>query len=188
MSYFTLRRGFQIRLLAYQEAIQGGALVSVECLWCTVNAPTRRHLRRAANSKVGASRKSDRFSREFTAYGQPHHRGRPSALPPAWSNAGSAGQDHLRQGRCLAPGSWVCWRVGSRSPRCGARTLTGSRCRSPGDAERPCRMHGGRSPGAQRGNKNALKHGCYTADAIAPRRENSGLVREMKALTKRVDR
>ena len=47
----------------------GGALVSVECLWCTVNAPTRRHLRRAANSKVGASRKSDRFSRDLPPMG-----------------------------------------------------------------------------------------------------------------------
>jgi hypothetical protein len=30
-----------------------------------------------------------------------------------------------------------------------------------------CRMHGGLSPGAPKGNKNALKHGRYTADAIA---------------------
>jgi len=31
-------------------------------------------------------------------------------------------------------------------------------------------MHGGPSPGAPRGNKNALKHGRYTAEAIAERR------------------
>ena len=30
-----------------------------------------------------------------------------------------------------------------------------------------CRMHGGTSPGAPAGNKNALKHGLYTAEAIA---------------------
>ena len=30
-----------------------------------------------------------------------------------------------------------------------------------------CRMHGGMSPGAPKGNKNALKHGHYTAKAIA---------------------
>jgi uncharacterized protein YjcR len=28
-----------------------------------------------------------------------------------------------------------------------------------------CRMHGGVSPGAPKGNKNALKHGRYTAEA-----------------------
>jgi hypothetical protein len=43
-------------------------------------------------------------------------------------------------------------------------------------------MHGGLSPGAPKGNKNALKHGRYTAEAIAQRREISGLVRAMKAL------
>jgi len=43
-------------------------------------------------------------------------------------------------------------------------------------------MHGGLSPGAPKGNKNALKHGHYTAEAIAQRREISELVRAMKAL------
>jgi uncharacterized protein YjcR len=32
------------------------------------------------------------------------------------------------------------------------------------------KMHGGKSPGAPKGNKNALKHGWYTAEAIAMRR------------------
>jgi uncharacterized protein YjcR len=45
-----------------------------------------------------------------------------------------------------------------------------------------CRMHGGRSPGAPRGNKNAYKHGRYTAEAIANRREIATLLRVMKAL------
>jgi len=35
-------------------------------------------------------------------------------------------------------------------------------------------MHGGPSPGAPKGNKNALKHGRYTAEAVALRREISG--------------
>jgi hypothetical protein len=51
-----------------------------------------------------------------------------------------------------------------------------------GDAERRCRMHGGTSPGAPKGNKNALKHGRYTAEAIAVRREVAVLLRAMKAL------
>ena len=32
-------------------------------------------------------------------------------------------------------------------------------------------MHGGTNPGAPRGNKHNLKHGRYTAEAVAIRRE-----------------
>jgi len=32
-----------------------------------------------------------------------------------------------------------------------------------------CYLHGGKSPGAPRGNKNAFKHGFYTAEAIVER-------------------
>jgi hypothetical protein len=45
-------------------------------------------------------------------------------------------------------------------------------------------MHGGKSPGAPKGNKNAFKHGRYTAEAVARRREISGLVRAMKGLAR----
>jgi hypothetical protein len=45
-----------------------------------------------------------------------------------------------------------------------------------------CRLHGGLSPGAPKGNSNALKHGRYTAGAIARRREVAALVRNMSAL------
>jgi hypothetical protein len=45
-----------------------------------------------------------------------------------------------------------------------------------------CRMHGGMSPGAPKGNKNAVKHGRYTADAIANRREIAQLLKSMRAL------
>ena len=47
-----------------------------------------------------------------------------------------------------------------------------------------CRMHGGMSPGAPKGNENALKHGRYTAEAIERRRKISGLIGAMKALAK----
>jgi hypothetical protein len=33
-----------------------------------------------------------------------------------------------------------------------------------------CRMHGGPSPGAPKGNRNAFKNGRYTLEAIAHRR------------------
>ena len=65
------------------------------------------------------------------------------------------------------------------SPRCGARSRSGSPCQSPAMPNGRCRMHGGKSPGAPRGNKNAYKHGRYTAEAIANRREIAALLRVM---------
>jgi hypothetical protein len=55
-------------------------------------------------------------------------------------------------------------------------------CRSPAMPNGRCRMHGGPSPGATKGNKHAYKHGRYTADAIAKRRGIRELLRAMKAL------
>jgi hypothetical protein len=50
-----------------------------------------------------------------------------------------------------------------------------------------CRLHGGLSPGAPKGNRNALKHGRYTAKAIASRREVAALIRAMRALASAAD-
>jgi hypothetical protein len=41
-------------------------------------------------------------------------------------------------------------------------------------------MHGGMSTGAPRGNQNAFKHGCYTIEATANRREIAALLRSVK--------
>ena len=41
-------------------------------------------------------------------------------------------------------------------------------------------MHGGKSPGAPKGNKNAFKHGRYSSEAIAMRK----LVRQFLLDTK----
>jgi uncharacterized protein YjcR len=68
------------------------------------------------------------------------------------------------------------------SRRCGARTRSGSRCQSSAMPNGRCRLHGGLSPGAPKGNRNALKHGRYSAKAIASRREVAALVRAMKGL------
>jgi hypothetical protein len=48
-------------------------------------------------------------------------------------------------------------------------------------------MHGGKTPGAAKGNRNAYKHGRYTADAIAERRHLMALLRDMKGLVAQVD-
>jgi hypothetical protein len=50
-----------------------------------------------------------------------------------------------------------------------------------------CRLHGGLSPGAPKGNRNALKHGRYTAEALASRREVAALIRAMRALAGATD-
>jgi hypothetical protein len=41
-------------------------------------------------------------------------------------------------------------------------------------------MHGGPSPGAPKGNKNAFKHGRHTAEAIARRRGIAELLAGIK--------
>jgi hypothetical protein len=43
-------------------------------------------------------------------------------------------------------------------------------------------MHGGASPGAPAGNRNALKHGRYSGDSVALRRLVANLRREASAL------
>ena len=50
-----------------------------------------------------------------------------------------------------------------------------------------CRMHGGKSPGAPKGNRNAFKHGRYAAEHIAELRELTALLREMQDLVEQVD-
>jgi hypothetical protein len=45
-----------------------------------------------------------------------------------------------------------------------------SSCQAPAMPNGRCRMHGGSSPGAPKGNKNALKHGRYSAEAGGPLR------------------
>jgi hypothetical protein len=66
-----------------------------------------------------------------------------------------------------------------QSPRCHARTRHGTPCRQPAvTGKARCRMHGGADGiGGQPGNRNALKHGLYTAEAIAQRREIAALIR-----------
>ena len=70
-----------------------------------------------------------------------------------------------------------------RTLRCGARTRSGHPCRSPPmRGKRRCRMHGGAAgSGAPIGNKNALRHGHYTAEAIAERRGLAALIRLSRA-------
>ncbi|MEQ8608802.1 MAG: HGGxSTG domain-containing protein [Rhodospirillales bacterium] len=69
-----------------------------------------------------------------------------------------------------------------QAPRCGAKTRKGSPCQSPAMKNGRCRMHGGLSTGAPKGNKNAFKHGYYTAESIAQRRMIRALLKESREL------
>lgn len=70
------------------------------------------------------------------------------------------------------------------SPRCGATTRKGTPCQAPAVAGKArCRMHGGaRGTGAPRGNRNALKHGMYTREALEFRAHIRDLLRDGKNL------
>jgi hypothetical protein len=70
------------------------------------------------------------------------------------------------------------------SPRCGAKTRSGTPCRSPAvGGKRRCRMHGGApGSGAPRGNKNALKHAAYTQEAIERRKGIRDFIRKSRDL------
>jgi len=74
------------------------------------------------------------------------------------------------------------------SPRCGARTRSGKPCRSPAvSGKRRCRMHGGApGSGAPRGNRNALKHGLYTREALKERLLVQDLIRQSRTLLERI--
>ena len=52
------------------------------------------------------------------------------------------------------------------SLRCGAKTRSGTPCKSPAvSGKKRCRMHGGaKGSGAPLGNQNALKHGMFTKE------------------------
>ena len=70
------------------------------------------------------------------------------------------------------------------SLRCGAKTRSGDACRSPAErGKRRCRMHGGaQGSGAPKANQNARKHGLFTRDAIAERRQIQALLGDARRL------
>jgi hypothetical protein len=47
-----------------------------------------------------------------------------------------------------------------------------------------CRMTGGMSPGAPKGNRNAFRHGFYSAEIVANRRKVGELLRAARKLVR----
>lgn len=67
------------------------------------------------------------------------------------------------------------------APRCRARTKSGRSCRSPAvGGKQVCRMHGGMSPGAPKGEANGRwKNGAWTREARALRAEAACLLKAL---------
>jgi hypothetical protein len=72
-------------------------------------------------------------------------------------------------------------------PRCGAKTRTGRPCRSAAMPNGRCRIHGGASPGAPRGQRNGrYKHDLYTAEQILFRKMMKELLKQSRELTENI--
>lgn len=67
------------------------------------------------------------------------------------------------------------------SSKCEAKTRQGTRCSSPSMENGRCRMHGGKSTGAPKGNRNAWKHGRYSKETLEARRLVQVLTRLAKS-------
>ena len=73
------------------------------------------------------------------------------------------------------------------SPRCGAKTRSGKPCRAPAMPNRKCRMHGGASTGAPKGEANGnYRNGRFTNEAIERRRAVNALIQLMRETAKKV--
>ena len=74
------------------------------------------------------------------------------------------------------------------SPRCGARTRKGSSCLSPAMPNGRCRMHGGASPGAPKGERNGnYRQGRFTNEAVAERRMLGAWLRQMARIAEAIE-
>lgn len=74
------------------------------------------------------------------------------------------------------------------SPRCRATSKQSDKpCQGPAvSGHKVCRMHGARG-GPPEGNRNAHKHGRYTAEAINQRRAIAVLLRECREIVEGVE-
>lgn len=70
-----------------------------------------------------------------------------------------------------------------KTPRCLARNRRGFPCQNfvmRGRAR--CRLHGGKATGPPKGNRNAWKHGRFSAEAVAARRRTQEVIAEFRKL------
>jgi len=72
-------------------------------------------------------------------------------------------------------------RLLTNAPLCQAQTKRGTACRCPAmKGKRVCRTHGGRSPGAPKGERNGnWRHGGDTEEAVGLRRAAKALIKAL---------
>ena len=79
-------------------------------------------------------------------------------------------------------------KLANAAPRCGARTRRGGSCKGAAMRNGRCRMHGGASTGPRtpeglaRSRKANWKHGRYSAETIASRREAVAAMRLLRRI------
>ena len=75
------------------------------------------------------------------------------------------------------------------SPRCGAKTRSGTPCKSPAvSGKKRCRMHGGaKGSGAPKGNSNAFKDGQFTEETLSLKRRISAQLKVARELRSKLD-
>src|SRR5947209_20477622 len=78
---------------------------------------------------------------------------------------------------------WMRGLDGAQSaPRCGAKTRRGTVCQGPAMPNGRCKTHGGRSPGAPRGQRNGnWRNGFYSQEAQGHRGRLRELIKKMRA-------
>lgn len=80
-----------------------------------------------------------------------------------------------------------------KASRCGAKTRKGSPCQAPAMKNGRCRLHGGKSTGPktpagiERIRQAHLKHGMYTKEALAEKKQFSSLLKKLRDSTKEVN-
>ena len=94
------------------------------------------------------------------------------------------------EGQTAAAGAERRHATSPSADSCGARLRDGSPCpRPPVEGRRRCRSHGcAPRAGAPRGNRNALKHGCFAAKEIARGRRISEFIRECRETMRQLER
>jgi hypothetical protein len=94
------------------------------------------------------------------------------------------------EGQTAAAGAGRRPATAAPADSCGARLRDGSLCpRPPVEGRRRCRRHGcAPRAGAPKGNRNALKHGCFTAKEITRGRRISEFIRECRETMRQLER
>ena len=64
--------------------------------------------------------------------------------------------------------------------RCGAKTRSGTFCMNWAMSNGRCRMHGGKSTGAPKGNQNSFKHGMRSRAYTEQRKQMMDILRECR--------